>query len=235
MSLAALLLAACASVTTPVPAGSSGTPKSSAAPTRTVTLTIFGLNDFHGHLQAAGPVPWVFQQPDASDPTRRSSVPHGGYAHVRTALERLRAQRDPSLTVGVGDLIGASPLNSSLLKDEPTLQAMNDLGMTVSAVGNHEFDAGKDELLRKMAGQCPAAGCALPGFSGVRFDYVAANVLDESSGKPWLKPYVIRELQGVKVAFIGAVTRETPGIVMAAGIRGLRFADEADSINAQIT
>jgi 5'-nucleotidase len=226
----ALLLAACSSVPSAVP----GASRAGAVAPQTITLTLFGLNDFHGHLQAAGPVPYVLQQPNPADASQRVSVPHGGYAHVRTALETLRAQVGPSLTVGVGDLIGASPLNSSLLKDEPTLQALSELGMTVSVVGNHEFDAGKGELLRKIRGECPAAGCAFPGFAGARFDYVAANVIDHASGKPWLKPYVIRELQGLKVAFIGAVTRETPGIVMASGIQGLRFVDEAESINAQI-
>jgi 5'-nucleotidase len=228
--IVSLAFSGCAGL--PNPGGASKAPTSATA---TVTLTLFGLNDFHGHIQSAGPVPYVLNRPDPADPARRVAVPHGGYAHVRTLLEQLRAKAGtPTLTVGAGDLIGASPLGSSLLKDEPAIQVLNDLGLDVAVVGNHEFDAGQEELRRKMDGRCPAAGCALPGFSGAKFPYLGANVVDVRSGQPWLQPFVIRELQGVKIAFIGAVTRETPRIVMASGIQGLKFTDEAEAINAQI-
>jgi 5'-nucleotidase len=54
--------------------------------------------------------------------------------------------------VSAGDLIGASPLLSALFHDEPTIEAMNLLGLDINAVGNHEFDEGADELLRMQFG-----------------------------------------------------------------------------------
>jgi 5'-nucleotidase len=193
------------------------------------TLTLLAINDLHGHLQVSNPVPWTYPANDPARPGATVQAAHGGLPHLMTALETLRTQAGSSLTVGVGDMIGGSPLGSSLLKDEPTIEALNLLGVSVSVVGNHEFDAGRDELQRRIRGQCPAGGCALPGYKGARFEYIAANVLEGE--QPWLKPYVIRELNGVKIAFIGAVTRDTPNIVSASGIRGLRFTEEAQAIN----
>ncbi len=202
---------------------------SPSAPAPTRTLTLLAINDLHGHLQTSNPVPWTYPVNDPARPGATLQAAHGGLPHLMTALNTLRTQAGSSLTVGVGDMIGGSPLGSSLLKDEPTIEALNQLGVTVSVVGNHEFDAGRDELMRRIQGQCPAGGCALPGYRGARFEYIAANVLEGE--QPWLKPYVIRELNGLKIAFIGAVTRDTPSIVSASGIRGLRFTEEAQAIN----
>jgi 5'-nucleotidase len=197
-------------------------------------LTIFAINDFHGHIQTAAPVPYTYPEPAAGEPARTVAAPHGGLAHLATALRQLRAANPNSVTVGVGDLIGGSPLGSSLLKDEPTLDALSRLGLELSVLGNHELDAGRDELQRKLRGECDATGCAWPDFRGVRLPYIAANVIDEASGRPWLEPLRVVPVGNVKVGFIGAVTRDTPSIVMPSGISGLRFEDEARSINAQV-
>lgn len=200
----------------------------------TTEITIFSINDFHGHVQADHPVPYMAQQDDPGHPGRKLSVPSGGFAYLATMLKERRKQAPASILVGAGDLIGASPAGSSMLKDEPVIEAMNQLGMEVSSVGNHEFDAGQQELQRKIKGECPSAGCRFPGFSGARFSYVAANVLEKSTAQPWLKPYVIKQVGDVKVAFIGAVTSETPSIVSADGIRNLQFIDEAQAINRYV-
>ncbi len=195
-------------------------------------LSIFSLNDFHGHLQAKGPVPLMPRLPDASGELKPQ--PAGGVAHLATVLQGLRAQRQHSVFVAAGDLIGATPLLSSLLKDEPTLAAMSELGLVASALGNHELDAGLKELQRKTRGECPSEGCAWPGFKGTGFPYLAANMLDELTGQPVLPTHVIREVAGLKVAFVGVVTRDTPMLVIPSGIRGLRFADEVQTLNALV-
>lgn len=216
LASAALLLAACASHPVSAP----------------LELTVLGINDFHGNIQASAPVPKTLRVQDAAHPEQTVAVAAGGAAYVAAALDRLREAHPNSITVGVGDLIGAAPLASSLLADEPTIEAMNRLGMSLSVVGNHEFDRGREELLRRVRGECPSAqGCQLPGFQGARFAYLAANVIDEASGKPIFPPYAIRSVGGVKIAFVGAVLKGTPQIVNPAGIRGLRFEDEADAIN----
>jgi len=136
--------------------------------------------------------------------------------------------------VAAGDLIGASPQLSSLLRDEPTLSAIGELDLVASALGNHELDSGLPELLRKARGECPSEGCAWPGFKGPGFPYLAANLLDANTGKPLLPTHVIKEVGGVKVAFVGAITRDTPSVVVPRSIQGLRFADEANTLNALI-
>jgi 5'-nucleotidase len=213
--LAACFLSACASAPSVTP----------------VEVSILGINDFHGNIQAQGPVPKTLRVQETGQPDQTVAVPAGGAAFVAAELAHLRQAHPNSITVGVGDLIGASPLASSLLADEPTIEAMNRLGVSLSVVGNHEFDRGSDELLRRVKGICPKAGCLLPGFRGARYEYLAANVIDEATGKTLFPAYAIRTVGGVKIAFVGAVLQGTPQIVNPAGIRGLRFEDEADAIN----
>jgi 5'-nucleotidase len=194
-------------------------------------LTIFSINDFHGNIQPKSPTPLMPRLPDAQTGELKAQ-PAGGVAYLAAALAQLRAGRPDSVLVAGGDLIGASPQLSSMLKDEPTLAAMTDLGLTATALGNHELDAGLQELLRKTRGECPADGCVWPGFKGIGFPYLAANLLDAETGKPLLPTHIIKEVTGFKVAFVGAITRDTPSVVIPRAIRGMRFADEADTLNA---
>lgn len=202
----------------------------------TTDITIFSINDFHGNLQAAQPVPAMLSVPDPAHPGQRMTVPAGGYAYLATLLKQRRAAvpAAASILVGAGDLIGASPIGSAILRDEPVIEALNRLGLSVTSLGNHEFDAGADALLRKINGECPADGCRFPGFSGAKFDYIAANVAPQGGSRPWLKPYAIRQIGDVKVAFIGAITADTPQLVAGDGVRSLRFEDEADAVNRYV-
>ena len=196
-------------------------------------LTIFSINDFHGHIQPKSPTPLMPRLPDAQTGELRAQ-PAGGVAHLATALAKLRESRPDAVFVAAGDLIGASPQLSSMLRDEPTLSALGELGLVASALGNHELDAGLQELQRKTRGECPAGGCVWPEFKGAGFPYLAANLLDAASGKPLLPSHLIREVAGFKVAFVGAVTRDTPAAIVPKAIVGLRFADEADTLNALV-
>ena len=101
---------------------------------------------------------------------------------MATLVKELRAKRKHSVFVAAGDLIGASPLLSGLFHDEPTIEALSLMGLEVSAVGNHEFDEGRDELLRMQNGGChPLAGCRGPSkFAGAKFRYLAASTIDKA-------------------------------------------------------
>ncbi|RQO63161.1 bifunctional metallophosphatase/5'-nucleotidase [Paucibacter sp. KBW04] len=225
-SLALLsLLAACAS--RPEATGAS------SAPAVARELSIFSINDFHGHIQPKSPTPLMPRLPDAQTGEIKPQAA-GGVAYLASAMQKLRAGRENSVFVAAGDLIGASPQLSSLLRDEPTLSAIGELDLVASALGNHELDSGLPELLRKARGECPSEGCAWPGFKGPGFPYLAANLLDANTGKPLLATHVIKEVGGVKVAFVGAITRDTPSVVVPRSIQGLRFADEANTLNALI-
>src|SRR4051794_13128940 len=105
----------------------------------------------------------------------------------------------------------------------------------VGALGNHEFDEGKDELLRLLQGGNSPMGPFLEDpYEGARFPYVSANVVNAKTGKPLLPPYVIRQVKDTQIAFIGAVLKQTPTIVTPTGVAGLAFLDEAETINQYV-
>jgi 5'-nucleotidase len=203
-----------------------------------LAVRIIAINDFHGHLE---PGDNSVQVTHPADQARLVPLRSGGAAHLAARVRALRADVPHSVFVAAGDLVGASPLVSALFHDEPTIEAMNLMGLELNAVGNHEFDHGVAELTRLIDGGCAhvprgeAATCAHPTgrYAGAKFPFIAANVM-QSDGEPWLPPTWVRTIDGIKVGFIGAVTRSTPGIVMPTGIRGLRFLPEADAINRQV-
>jgi len=204
--------------------------------TEHVSVRLIAFNDLHGHLE---PGENSIAVADPLDPTRSVPLRAGGVAYLASAVQQLRAEKPASVLISAGDLIGASPLVSALFRDEPTIEAMNALGLDLNAAGNHEFDHGVAELRRLISGGCagePRGAAASCGggdgrYAGARFPFLAANVEDAATGVPLLPPYVVKTVGGVRIGFIGAVTRSTPGIVMPSGIRGWRFTAEAPALN----
>jgi 5'-nucleotidase len=213
-------------------AGCAGAPTLPAAP-QPIEISIFSINDFHGHIQPKSPTPLSPRLPDPQTGELKAQ-PAGGAAYLATVLDKLRSQRQNHVFVAAGDLMGASPQMSSLLKDEPTLTALGNMGLAMSSLGNHDLDSGLPELLRKSRGECPAKGCEWPEFKGASFPYLAANMFETDTGKRVLPSHIIREIGGLKVALVGAVTRDTPRVIAPRNIVGLRFADEADTLNALV-
>jgi 5'-nucleotidase len=207
-----------------------GTPP---APQAHVAVTILAINDFHGNLR---PPPGGISILDPQDRSKRIAVPAGGAEHMATLIKQLRAKKKHSVFVAAGDLIGASPLLSALFHDEPTIESLSTMGLEITAVGNHEFDEGKDELLRMQNGGChPRDGCQGPGkFLGARFRYLAASTIDKSTGKTLLPAYEVKEFEGIPVAFIGLTLKNTPNVVSPSGVVGLEFRDEAETVNALV-
>ncbi len=201
-------------------------PAAAVAKPREVEVQLLGLNDFHGHLESTTPGTIA---PSPTDPR----VPAGGAEYLATHVRNLEGDARNSLLVSAGDLIGASPLLSALFHDEPTIEAMNRIGLDLNAVGNHEFDEGAAELKRMQRGGChPEDGCQDgTGFGGAKFDFLAANVVDEARGRTLFRPYEIRRFQGIKVGFIGMTLEGTPDIVSPSGVAGLDFLDEAETAN----
>jgi len=166
--LAALPLAACA--TGPAKVGP-------VKPARTVTVGIVGLNDFHGALEP--PRTSVIMSDGQGGVIQ---LPAGGAAYLASAIDQVRGQYSHSLAISAGDMIGATQLSSSLFLDEPAVEVMNRLGLDFNAVGNHEFDRGRDELKRKQNGGCAQhtalKPCRLEPFRGAKFGYLAANSIE---------------------------------------------------------
>ncbi|NOT27344.1 MAG: bifunctional metallophosphatase/5'-nucleotidase [Acidobacteria bacterium] len=208
------------------------------APAATVDVQILAINDFHGALE-----------PASGANGRLSNTDVGGVEYLSTHLSRLRAANPNTVVVSAGDNIGATPLLSSLSHDEATIDALNRAGLQISAVGNHELDEGWWELRRMQNGGChPVDGCvAAPPFAGARFTYLAANItldprqadpdviarsdVQGTGTRPLFPPFVIREVGGVRVGFIGLTLEDAPTIIIPASVRGLTFSDEARAAN----
>jgi len=202
-----------------------------------VEVRIIGFNDFHGALQ-----PPRYAIPIDGPDGREVPVPAGGAAWLASAVRQLREGHPNNITVSAGDLISASPLVSAQFLDEPAILAMNLIGLDYNAVGNHEFDRGRLELLRMQNGGCARhtnrEPCAVdPDFPGAHFRFLAANVRTEDGGTLF-PAYAIRRFgsgeRAVAVGIIGLTLRDTPTLVTPSGVAGLTFADEADSINALV-
>ncbi|BEL09897.1 bifunctional metallophosphatase/5'-nucleotidase [Actinoplanes sichuanensis] len=234
------LLAAAALLTTVTPAqtaaaapppefapvsASYGVPKGA-----TVKGQFLSYNDFHGAIDP----------PTGSGAVVNAggtSTPAGGVEYLATYLKKLRAEAQAegrsTITAGAGDLIGGTPLVSAAFHDEPTIELMNQVGLQVSSVGNHEFDEGVTELLRIQRGGChPVDGCQDGDpYRGAKFTYLAANTISKKTKLPILPPIDIRYVNGVPVGFIGMTLEGTPSIVNPAGIKDVTFTDEVETAN----
>ncbi|KIZ41089.1 MULTISPECIES: bifunctional metallophosphatase/5'-nucleotidase [Rhodopseudomonas] len=198
-----------------------------------VELRILAINDFHGYLR---PSPGGITIQDPADPAKKTVIPAGGAEYMATLVKQLRAGHANSIFVAAGDLIGASPFLSAMFHDEPTIESLSLMGLDLAAVGNHEFDEGKTELLRMQHGGChPTDNCRGPHpFLGARFKYLAASTVDSATGKTLFPPYEIRTFNGIPVGFIGLTLKATPNMVSPPGVAGLEFRDEAETVNTQV-
>ena len=206
-----------------------------AASRRTTDVHLLAWNDFHGNLEPAG--------------LNIYGRFAGGAAYLAKAVHDKQAQyRGRQASVVAGDNIGASPLADGLFFGEPATVVSNFMKVDFASVGNHEFDKGKDELLRIQRGGCRAEGCtgapyAVPGrnkpvqtYPGADFRYLAANVVDNATGRTLFPAYGVKHFvsntgRPIPVGFIGEVLQATPSIVTPSGVAGLSFVDEADAAN----
>ncbi|MCJ8008656.1 bifunctional metallophosphatase/5'-nucleotidase [Lederbergia wuyishanensis] len=181
----------------------------------TVSVKLLSVNDLHGKIDVTGTV---------------NNVNYGRADYLATYLKTRKAiNPSNTLIVHSGDMIGGSSPVSALLQDEPTVEIMHSIGFDIGTVGNHEFDEGTQELLRMIHGGDHSNGTK--GYKGMNFPVVAANVEYKDTGKLVFDPYAIKEVDGVKIGFIGIATVETPNMVMASGIQDIRFTDEAAAVN----
>ena len=222
-----LALAACAAPVVQQPAPLPTSPV--ALPP--IEVQILAINDFHGNLEP----PKLSIDAGTRDAPLR--VPAGGIAHLASAAKTLRAGHSRTVTISAGDIIGGSPLVSALFLDEPTIEAMEEVGVEYNAVGNHEFDKGWAELVRMQRGGCEKhtskQPCKLEPFDGADFKFLAANVITAEGGT--LFPgTAIKDFGDVQVGIIGMTLTETNTLVTPAGVAGLTFADEAATANAAV-
>jgi 5'-nucleotidase len=213
-----------------------------------IKIQVLAINDFHGHL--VPPVgrdglvtvpaedPFLREHPDAgavpAPDGKTVLVPAGGVAYLAAHVKRLRRENPNTWVVSAGDLTGASPLVSNLFKDEPSVLAMNIVGLDFEGVGNHDFDRGLTELERLAHGGCSIGDCDGGGdFIGAHYEYLAANVSRvDAPDKTVFPAYAIRDTAGVRLAFIGVTLEATPTVSVPNAVLGLVFKNEAETINA---
>jgi 5'-nucleotidase len=195
--------------------------------TEPVHVQILAVNDFHGQLTDGQN---LNKEPAGSAPVLASylkcAIADAGEATTFIALP--------------GDVVGASPPESGLLLDEPALLFFNSLAddcpNIIATFGNHEFDRGTDELLRMVRGGNGATTIThlADPYPGAEAEYISSNVVWKTNGTLLSAPYTIRDVDGVKIAFIGADTTKTPSIQKAVNIELVAFENETESINRYI-
>lgn len=202
----------------------------SPRPITPIRVQILALNDFHGQI------------------TSRvvGGRQLGGAAVIRAHFDREQHEFPGTTFVAqIGDFIGASPPESGLLLDEPSIMFFNLLGNDwcqkadprcnlLATLGNHEFDRGETELVRLIAGGNHPEGPFLDNpFRGSLATYVSSNVVGSPVDKH-LAPFVLKSIEGVTIAFVGATTKTTKDVVRKGNLKNTVFIDEAESINRQV-
>lgn len=182
------------------------------ASAETFEIQLIGINDFHGRLEPVGTT--------EGEEGFEDGLPIGGVEQLAGAVAELTAENPNTLFVSGGDNIGASTFTSNVQGDAPTIEALNEIGLVASTVGNHEFDQGFSDI--ENGGRIDELAA---------FPYLGANVYAEGTQDVLLDEYVVTEIGGVQVGFIGTVTDETASLVAPAGIEGLEFGDEAEAAN----
>jgi 5'-nucleotidase len=205
----------------------------------TTDVHLLAFNDLHGNLEAAG--------------NNIYGKFAGGAAYLAKAIKDRQARyAGHQATIFAGDNIGASPLANGLFFEEPITVATNLMHVDFGSVGNHEFDKGKDELLRIQNGGCrPVDGCTAAPYRlangrttsvypGADFQYLSANVVVDATGRTLFPAFGTKTFRAdhgnrkFQVGFIGEVLKDTPTIVTPTGVAGLTFQDEADAANRAV-
>ena len=127
----------------------------------------------------------------------------GGIAYLAAKANELRKGK-PSLLLSAGDMIQGNNW-ANLFQGESVMEWMNEMRFDAMVLGNHEFDFGQEVLKKRI--------------SEARFPILGANV----EGVERLKPYVIKELKGIKVGIIGVVTEDVPLSTHPRNVVGLNF------------
>lgn len=133
----------------------------------------------------------------------------GGVGYLAAKANELRKEK-PTLLLAAGDMIQGNNW-ANLSQGESVIELMNAMRFDAMVVGNHEFDFGQEVLKRRIA--------------EAKFPVLGANV----EGVESLKPYIIKELRGIRIALIGVVTEETPVSTHPRNVASLRFLSPAEA------
>ena len=187
---------------------------SAATADETTDIQVIGINDFHGRIEA-NPGNGV-----------------AGAASLVGAVRQFESENPNTLFVSAGDNIGASTFTSFIQQDEPTMESLALGGLDVGVVGNHEFDQGYADLTDRVQPFYQQFSAE----EGYGHDLtLGANVYMAGTQDPALREYAIREVDGVRVGFIGTITADTRTLVSPAGISEIEFGDQVEAANRVAT
>ena len=181
-----------------------------------VAIDLVGISDLHGYIES------TFHKDPVTGEVDADKVENPGVISMGCHLSRAYRANPNTLFVSSGDNIGSSYYLSSYMKDEGTLDVLNRLRMDVSALGVHELDHGLGDL----------EGRVLPYAT---FPILAANVSgsDALSAEGDGRGISIKEVDGVRVGFIGVVTDELPKLVSSSTRAQLTVAPAVSTANAR--
>lgn len=162
------------------------------------SVTIDEISDFHGQIEASSGI--------------------GGAAALKVYFDADKAKGTTIVASG-GDNFGAAPPISAQFEELPTVLSLNQMGLDVSTLGNHEHDRNLAHL-QKM-------------IDASTFKWTVANYSSFDSLKG-IAPFTIIERGGVKVAFVGANNTETKQVVTPGNLGSIGFTEPVAAVNAQI-
>lgn len=165
-----------------------------------VQITILGTTDLHGNIN---PIDYYTNKPD-----------NRGLAKVATLIKRIRKEQPNVLLIDSGDTIQGSPLESfhgrkNNQPPDPMMLVMNSLNYDAMAVGNHEYNFGL-KVLEKARGEA-------------NFPWLSANTYDIAKQQPHYKPYIVKEVAGVRIGILGLTTPGVPNWDNPPNYAGLEF------------
>ncbi|MDI3477858.1 MAG: 2,3-cyclic-nucleotide 2-phosphodiesterase / 3-nucleotidase / 5-nucleotidase [Thermoanaerobacterium sp.] len=179
------------------------------------TFDFVEVTDFHGYLQSAGKL--------SDGMAIKQQI--GGI--LAKQIKDIKAANPNTVILSGGDMFQGTPM-SNVLKGQPVIDMMKNIGFDAMALGNHEYDWGIDSVIDTQ--NATLKNSTIP--------VLAANVYDKTTGKPvsYTKPYVIIERDGVKIGIIGIVdNKEFPDIIMPAYIQNVDFKDPVPVVNQLAT
>jgi 5'-nucleotidase / UDP-sugar diphosphatase len=167
-------------------------------------IRILYVNDFHGFAQS--------YKPYGSDEYA------GGIACLAWLANELRKEK-PALFLAAGDMIQGNNW-ANLFQGKSVIEVMNEMRFDAMVVGNHEFDFGQKALRERIA--------------EAKFPVLGANVETDGQGPGKAEllpfpPYIVKELNGIKIAIIGITTEEMPTMTHPKNLAGLKFLSQAET------
>ena len=191
-----------------------------AGTTGQVTLSIIGTTDLHGR---------VF-------PSDR----RGGVAQLGGYLRNLRAARaldgGAVLLLDAGDTFEGG-IESNLSEGALVIDAYNALGYDALAIGNHEFDYGALDTISGDGAPPDMQGALKAAAARARFPFLAANLIDEATGRPvaWpnVQPSTLVDTASLRVGIVGVMTYDGLTMTLAANVQGLATTPLAPTVEAE--